>query len=234
MNFSVNDNPVLVAPRPVRVTPVYPPFPRTAHFRLTSIAHDPERLVIQEDNENCEESRLPSRIHSSASTDKESCSSRQSPLSSLPSEALEEFLSILRPAIFPPTSPILRPRRNPAVSLPTFGVPYRSRTKLDITQPKGDQRANSADDNDTENRTAACSPEALGENLAANLDNHSSEVTCRWHAQVLGSPVSRMHTRNSFPHYASQEAALSRIIPSRASPAIPLPLPSPDELLEAF
>ena len=37
--------------------------------------------------------------------------------SSLPSEALEEFLSILRPSLFPPRSPILRPLRYPVSSL---------------------------------------------------------------------------------------------------------------------
>lgn len=74
MNFSINDNPLLVAPRPVRVTPVHPLAPRPAHLRLSSVAHDADRLVIQEDNENVE---TPPRI---PSTDKEPCSSRASPL----------------------------------------------------------------------------------------------------------------------------------------------------------
>lgn len=99
----------------------------------------------------------------------------------MPSEALEEFLSILRPAIFSPTSPVLRPRRNGSVSLPPFGVQIRSRTKLDL---KGDHHP--ADDNDTEKRTPTCSPEPLSENFSANWDNHYAEFTSRWHAQVLG------------------------------------------------
>jgi len=74
MNFSTNDNPFLVAPRPVRVTPVHPLVPRSAHLRLSSVAHDTDHLVIQEDNENIE---TPPRI---PSTDKEPCSSRASPL----------------------------------------------------------------------------------------------------------------------------------------------------------
>ncbi|KAL4065392.1 hypothetical protein V8B97DRAFT_1951212 [Scleroderma yunnanense] len=239
MNFNVTDNPVLVAPRPVRVTPVYPHISRSSHLRLASVAHDTERLVIPEENENIEEHKSPSRI---PSTDKEPCSSRASPLSSLPSEALEEFLSILRPTIFQPTSPILRSRRNAAVSLPAFGVQLRSRTKLDVTPSKGDHcSVNLADDNDTAKHTPTCSPEPFNENFTANWDSPCSELTSRWHAQVLASPVSRMHTRNPFPRYASQDVMLTGFVPSHPSPtmssapvspaAVPLPLPSPDELL---
>ncbi|KAI6043086.1 hypothetical protein EDC04DRAFT_2891354 [Pisolithus marmoratus] len=237
MSISVNDNPVLVAPRPVRVTSVYPHFPRSTHFRLSSAGNDSECLAIPEDNASIEERKLPSRVHSSASADKESCSSRASPLSSLPSEALEEFLSILRPAMFPPTSPTLRPRRNAATSL-SIGMQYRSRTKLDLTPSKSEwQCANQTDDNDAEKGTVTCSPEPFGDNFTANWDAHASEVTSRWHAQILASPISRMHTRNPFPRYASQEVVRpSSNIPSTpVSPAaVPLPVPSPDELREAF
>lgn len=233
MNFSINDNPLLVAPRPVRVTPVHPLAPRPVHLRLSSVAHDADRLVIQEDNENVE---TPPRI---PSTDKEPCSSRASPLSSLPSEALEEFLSILRPAIFSPTSPVLRPRRNGAAP---FGVQFRSRTKLDIAQSRGEHHP--ADDNDLEKRTPTCSPEPFSETFAGNWDNHYAEMTSRWHAQVLASPVSRMHTRNPFPRYATQDVTLTGIVPSRPSPTtlstpvspatVPLPLPTPDESFGAL
>ncbi len=44
-------------------------------------------------------------------------SPRASARSSLPSEALEEFLSILRPSLFSPRSPILHPLRYPISSL---------------------------------------------------------------------------------------------------------------------
>lgn len=61
--------------------------------------------------------------------------------SGLPSEALEEFLSILRPSFFPPTSPILRTRRQGA-SLPTFqherSFSYKSRGRLEIASQKND------------------------------------------------------------------------------------------------
>lgn len=235
MSISVNDNPVLVAPRPVRVT--CPHFPRSAHFRLSSAGNDSECLVIPEDNTNIEERKIPSRIHSSASVDRESRSPRASPLSSLPSEALEEFLSILRPAMFPPTSPILRPRRNASMSL-SLGMQYRPRTKFDLIQSKAEQQCtDQTDDADAEKGAATYSPEPFGDNFTVNWDGHASEVTSRWHAQMLASPVSRMHTRNPFPRYASQEVVRpSPTMPSTpVSPAaVPLPVPSPDELREVF
>ena len=77
MSLIVNDNPHLVAPRPVRVTPAYPHVARSAHLRLANVSLDTDHLVIQEDNENIEERNLPPRI---PSTDKEPCSSRASPL----------------------------------------------------------------------------------------------------------------------------------------------------------
>lgn len=61
--------------------------------------------------------------------------------SGLPSEALEEFLSILRPSFFPPTSPVLRTRRG--VSLPTLQNErsfYRSRGRLEAVPQKNDDR----------------------------------------------------------------------------------------------
>jgi hypothetical protein len=101
--------------------------------------------------------------------------------SSLPSEALEEFLSILRPAIFPPSSPVLRPRRNGALSLPAFSVTYKSKidsfTKSDLNLP---------DELDSQRQTPTCSPEPIADHLPGNWDIFSPEITSRWHAQVLG------------------------------------------------
>ncbi|KIJ60666.1 hypothetical protein HYDPIDRAFT_189931 [Hydnomerulius pinastri MD-312] len=256
MNFNVNDNPVLIAPRPVRVASTYPHFARSAHLRLIAAPIDSERVKISEENENIDELKHPSRIHSSASSDKESHSPRASPRSNLPSEALEEFLSILRPAMFPPSSPILRPRRNGAVSLPTFGVSYKPRTKIDTTHSKGDQAiSNLAEESDAEKFTPTCSPEPVAEHITGNWDTYGSEI--RWHAQILGftdlvgylhlwsaSPISRMHTRNPFPRHGSQDMTLTGILSTRSSPAVtstpvspaavPLPVPSPDEMLEVF
>jgi len=241
MNFNVNDNPLLVAPRPVRVTSAYPHhFTRSAQLRLAVPPSDPERMKISGESENIDESKHPSRIHSATSSDKESHSPRASPRPSLPSEALEEFLSILRPAIFPPSSPVLLSRRNGAVSI---GVSYKSRSKLDTSHSKGEQQISCLlEELDVDKQTPTYSPEPITETFTGNWDIYGSEITSRWHAQVLASPISRMHTRNPFPRYASQDLALS--VHSRSSPAmtlvplspaaVPLPSPSPDEMLKVF
>jgi hypothetical protein len=191
-------------------------------------------MKISGENENIDESKHPSRIHSAASSDKESYSPRASPRPSLPSEALEEFLSILRPAIFPPSSPVLLSRRNGAVSIPAFGVSYKSRSKLDTSHSKGEQQISCLlEELDVDKQTPTYTPEPIAESFTGNWDIYGSEITSRWHAQVLASPISRMHTRNPFPRYASQDLALS--VHSRSSPAaVPLPSPSPDETLEIF
>lgn len=63
----------------------------------------------------------------SCASDKKYVANSDLPRSSLPSEALEEFLSILRPsAFFPSSSPILRTRRNGA-TLPHFPYPFKAR-----------------------------------------------------------------------------------------------------------
>ncbi|KIL00656.1 hypothetical protein PAXRUDRAFT_821454 [Paxillus rubicundulus Ve08.2h10] len=245
MNFTVVDNPVLVAPRPVRVTSAYPQFARSAHLKIAPPPVDPERVKVSDETENIDESRHSSRIHSAASSDKESYSPRPSPRSSLTSEALEEFLSILRPAIFPPSSPILRPRRNGAVSLPAFGVSYKPRTKIDTSHSKGERPISSlSEELDADKQTPTYSPEPIAESLANNWDICGHEITSRWHAQVLASPISRIHTRNPFPRHASQDITLPTILPSPSSPVttstalspatVPLPSPSPDEVLEIF
>ncbi|KAG8217333.1 hypothetical protein J3R82DRAFT_5428 [Butyriboletus roseoflavus] len=235
MNINVNDNPLLVAPRPVRLTTPYPHFTRS----LRIAPPPPDRP--SDEAENIDDSKHASRIQSVQPPDKDT-SPRASPRSSLPSEALEEFLSILRPAIFPPSSPVLRPRRNGALSLPTFGVAYRSKSKIDSSFTKSEQSSLSlTEETDPLRQTPTCSPEPISEHLAGNWDIFGPEITSRWHAQVLASPISRMQTRNPFPRHAAHDITLS---PIRSSPtmastptspaAVPLPVPSPDETVEVF
>jgi hypothetical protein len=53
--------------------------------------------------------------------------------------------------------------------------------------------------------------------------------------RLLASPISRMQTRNPFQRHPSYEAAAPsfEFSPTWPSPAaVPLPLPTPDELLE--
>lgn len=54
--------------------------------------------------------------------------------SSLPSEALEEFLSILRPSFFPPSP--TRTRRT--TSVPSFPYPYKTRGRIELVHQKSD------------------------------------------------------------------------------------------------
>lgn len=74
MNFNVNDNPLLVAPRPVRITPH---LARSTHFKL--VASQVDHVKLSEDTENIEEYKQPARIDSSVSSDKDLSSPRASP-----------------------------------------------------------------------------------------------------------------------------------------------------------
>ncbi|KAG6379110.1 hypothetical protein JVT61DRAFT_11547 [Boletus reticuloceps] len=220
MNFNVNDHPLLVAPRPVRLTAAYP--------RSLKIAPSPH-----DDAENVDEIKFTSSRITLVDKD---ASPRASPRSSLPSEALEEFLSILRPAIFPPSSPVLRTRRNGAFA---FGVAYKPKPKIDSSLAKSDQPNSSiVDESDLVRQTPTCSPEPTSDHFPGNWDIFGPEITSRWHAQVLASPISRMQTRNPFPRYAAHDLSLSPICSSPTTPvtpaAVPLPAPSPEETLEVF
>ncbi|KAG9318275.1 hypothetical protein JVU11DRAFT_359 [Chiua virens] len=225
MNLTVNDNPLLVAPRPVRLT---------TFTRSLKIAPPPS-----DDPENLDEYKYAPRIQSVQPQDKDPSSPRASPRSSLPSEALEEFLSILRPAIFPLSSPVLRPRRNGAITIP---FAHKAKSKIDSAFPKSDQSNISlSDEADHLRQTPTCSPEPISEHLAGNWDIFGPEIASRWHAQVLASPISRMQTRNPFPRHAAHDITLSpiRSSPTMAStpvsPAtIPLPAPSPNETPDVF
>lgn len=110
-------------------------------------------------------------------------------------EALEEFLSILRPARTPS---LQRSGADP------LGVPHR---------------AWPTEGGDTEQ--PARSPESLNEDLI----NLTSGRASRWCAQALASPISRMHTRNPFPRYASQAALTTPVSPAVVPSSLPSPSP---------
>jgi hypothetical protein len=79
MNLNVNDNPLLVAPRPIRVTSAYPHFARSTHFKLVASPVEQSDLKLSEDTENIDEHRQPTRVDSSVSSDKDLPSPRASP-----------------------------------------------------------------------------------------------------------------------------------------------------------
>jgi len=239
MNFNVNDNPLLVAPRPVRITTH---LARSTHFKLVTSQVD--HVKLSEDTENVDEHKQPIRVDS-VSSDKDLSSPRASPRSSLPSEALEEFLSICM-GWKCPSSPVLRPRRNGAVSLPTFGLPYRSRSRVDFIHAKGDiSSITLTEESEWVPRTR--SPHTLYErDELENLDIQDLD-TQRWNvAHTLSSPISR--ARNPFLRHPSYDVALSGIsnfsqssspitsaTATPMSPAtVPLPVPTPDELVKVY
>ncbi|KAI9465976.1 hypothetical protein BJY52DRAFT_1238552 [Lactarius psammicola] len=114
---SNTDNITLVAPRPVRLAnfSIHLPSPHRHHsLRITSTPADPVDPLDDD-----------SLIHLDSDSLSPKTSPRASPRSTLPSEALEEFLSILRPSLFPPRSPTLRPLRYPISAFHdrTFSLP---------------------------------------------------------------------------------------------------------------
>ncbi|KAJ7090281.1 hypothetical protein B0H15DRAFT_837930 [Mycena belliarum] len=218
MPFAANDNPVLVAPRPVRLNTLL------TRSRMLFGSDYIERVRFSDENSDIDDRKR------SESTDKESSSQRSSPRSGLPTEALEEFLSILRPSFFPPPSPVLFTRRQGAVSLPTFQhertYSFKGRGLL---QQKNDLPDELEVSRSTQPSRNSRTPEEGGEFECDTLP-------VRWpSSNVLSSPISRMHTRNPFQRHSSYPGPMSPgpVSPIALSPAaIPLPLPTPDEMIE--
>ncbi|CAL1704358.1 unnamed protein product [Somion occarium] len=204
MSFNAHDNIVLVAPRPVRLaTSTYTQF-------HPSIVHRPQPRSSEYVDEELR----------SDQSDREPASPRLSPRSNLSSEALEEFLSILRPSttlLFPPTSPILRATK---ASVANAYFPYR-RTPCSVSP--------------------SIPAEGLGLTAPDEIDKENDSQPFRYFGKgPLASPVARHLTRNPFQRHASYESTVTTYISTGAkspspvnaslSPAaIPLPSPGPDE-----
>ncbi|EIW60494.1 uncharacterized protein TRAVEDRAFT_28050 [Trametes versicolor FP-101664 SS1] len=223
MSFTSNDNLVLVAPRPVRLASGAAPFPfhsPVAHrprsrAAILSAATDAfDRLMLAEDSGDQHEHRAPEL------SEKDRLSPRTSPRS-MPSEALEEFLSILQhPSAlrFQPTSPVMRP------TTASHFFTYRRQTPCSLSP--------------------SLPSDGLGLTIAGHADDKASEAgpyTFRVLGGALGSPISRMQTRNPFPRHQAYENGVVGLLrpPSVLSPspssmlppaAIPLPSPTPDEM----
>ncbi|KAI0748013.1 hypothetical protein C8Q80DRAFT_1169598 [Daedaleopsis nitida] len=225
MTFNSNDNLVLVAPRPVRIAGGATPFafhspiahrPRSRAAILSAATDAFDRLRLVDDHHDQQDFKSPDF------SDKESLSPRASPRST-PSEALEEFLSILNhPSSlrFRPTSPILR-----AGNHSTAFFAYRRQTPCSL------------------------SPSLPGEGFGLTLageraddkENESVGYPFMFLGSSLGSPVSRMQTRNPFQRHPSYDVNVVGLLgpPPAMSPsptmalspaAIPLPSPTPDEM----
>ncbi|KAF8636542.1 hypothetical protein AX17_003354 [Amanita inopinata Kibby_2008] len=134
MNLASNDNPVLVAPRPVRLHTVHP-VRYTSAWLTPSPAAELERVRIGE-NADPEGQRPP--LGPEISSGKEFASPRLSPRSGLPSEALEEFLSILRPSYLPHVPAGLKFHRSHTSLAVQEHLSLRSRAWLDLTHQADD------------------------------------------------------------------------------------------------
>jgi len=220
MNFGSNDNtPVLLAPRPVRLT--------CAPYTILSRAQ-PVR-VISEPVKDTERSHSVGEVKLGLFAEHSDSSPRSSPRTTLSSEALEEFLSILKPSIFPPRSPV-RTRRQ--ASLPALhhehSFSYKGRARIENVE-----EADNAHSPQSSRNTSPGSPVEGG----AEFQVWDAEDTSfRWFAaSVLSSPISRTNTRNPFQRHATYPMTSFTPLPrSSLSPAaIPLPLPTPDELAYA-
>ncbi|KDQ60658.1 hypothetical protein JAAARDRAFT_557124 [Jaapia argillacea MUCL 33604] len=223
MNFNSNDNLILAAPRPVRL----PTFNRpVARYVSAPPESDESGEKIMSEN------KIDLFLDSAAS---EPISPRTT--SRLSSEALEEFLSILRPSsLFTPSSPIFRARNHSTtISLPSLPFQRSPRAFHEISNSP--------------------SPVALGDEersilsglkssqlLLSDKENAVKETDGdgpppRRLGGILSSPVSRWHTRNPFQRQPSYEPPLGLIRSASTSSAravspamIPLPSPTPEEL----
>ncbi|KAH6918729.1 hypothetical protein BKA70DRAFT_1554749 [Coprinopsis sp. MPI-PUGE-AT-0042] len=195
----------LQAPRPVRLLTPFT-FPRST--RMAS--------PFRPDNDSAlGRARSPSSplLHS------------RSPSTTLSSEALEEFFSILRPSFLPSTSPSLGKSRR-SLTIPSFQhyerpLGLRPRQRLEI-------RADLEDPSDSHPATSTSSDAVGGEHQDLAYDFFEQDTSSRWFRfGPLSSPVSRLNTRNPFIKQLSEASALAARALSPA--AIPLPTPTPDE-----
>ncbi|KAJ7273202.1 hypothetical protein C8J57DRAFT_1063871 [Mycena rebaudengoi] len=231
MPFTGNENPVLLAPRPVRLNTLL------TRSRVTSGPDHQERVRFADEND------ADGRTYESS--DKEISSQRSSPARSpLPTEALEEFLSILRPSFFPPSFSRYCSLADKAPSpIPTFqherSYSFKGRALLQqknevvdelevsrSTQPSRNTHtpdASTEDDRESEGETlpSAGSPRTFFVSTLTLL----SLIFTQHVDSDSASPISRWHTRNPFHRHSSYAVSPGPISPISLSPsAIPLPL----------
>ncbi|KAH9004897.1 hypothetical protein EDB86DRAFT_2880306 [Lactarius hatsudake] len=215
---SNTDNITLVAPRPVRLANFSIHLPSPHRHHSLRIISTPADTVDSLDDDYLDPDSLSPKT-----------SPRASPRSAPPSR---NFFPILRPSLFPPRSPTLRPLRYPISAFHdrTFSLPPKPLGGIDNLPvlPREDSR------NPTKHTNFAS--RALPQH--ENEENDTRPVTPPrvFSPGPLASPISRMHTRNPFQRHASYEPpfASGAYLPLQdrtLSPAaIALPSPTPSEL----
>ncbi|KAF8969917.1 hypothetical protein BDZ97DRAFT_1754329 [Flammula alnicola] len=194
-----NEAPIVVAPRPVRLSQTF------FHLR-------------QDSDDNL---KLASMSQTAVLLLADLCKSS----SALPSEALEEFLSILTPSFLRKprslTFPAILPDHQQQQQRTNFRQP--SRGPFDLLR------------GDHEPRTDDLAQHISQEIVLADSNKLSHfDLDARWSFSstpgLLSSPISRMQTRNPFQrgHDVRSPVPITPLTPA----AVPLPTPTPDELIE--
>ncbi|TRM62699.1 hypothetical protein BD626DRAFT_569840 [Schizophyllum amplum] len=212
--------PVLIAPRPVRLAGAQNNwFAARAHSSRLLVATDSAERSKGRDSAEAEGDSLE------ASSDRAPSRASRSPL---PSEAMEEFLSILKPSFFPPSSPVRAWRQAQATNFHHARSPSFAKS-IELVQSRADAPEESEMMRAVQRSRGAFTPSPV--EGSGSLEAYDAEVPRRWFtSSVLSSPVSRKQTRNPFQrHYADASPSPSVAL---SPAAIPLPLPTPEEMLE--
>ncbi|EJD05793.1 uncharacterized protein FOMMEDRAFT_18035 [Fomitiporia mediterranea MF3/22] len=207
---------VLVAPRPRRVNSLaqrasLPPVSRILSPPVEALS----RLKLADGEgqpaDNSDEA-IPSSGRNTAS-----------PRLNLPSDALEEFLSILRPSLFSPSSPTFRARRHESGS--GLAIPLE---RPQAIKPRDSSHTKSPSLNSVNledgNATTAAGSISPAADVRQSGDNDQFAGNLWRIPGILESPVSRTHTRNPFYRHPSYDTAFSGVLTSHLSPSL-LPLP---------
>jgi len=205
---SMSDNLVLVAPRPRRVSPFVASQRQIAQIVSPPLEAAPRKSNAVEEDAPDKES-APSSGRSTAS-----------PRINLTPDALEEFLSILRPSLFAPSSPVIR-----RFGAGPTGFPYERQQPF---KPRDASQNKQASINSVDGDLPAIesSPSPVLDLASAEGDQFSAKA---WRMSgFLESPVSRTHTRNPFYRHPSYETSLQGVVATHLSPTLlPLPLSPP-------
>ncbi|KAL5511681.1 hypothetical protein ACEPAH_4899 [Sanghuangporus vaninii] len=212
----MSDNFVLVAPRPLRVDS----FSQRASFspvaRILSPPVEARSRVKLPDGES-------QPVDNSDDVPPSSGRNTASPRVNLSPEALEEFLSILRPSLFSPNSPTFRARRNESCSGLAFPLERPQTFRLREGSHSKSPSLSSANAEDRDNLNGTDGTHTTPDVRQSGDNDHPLGNLWRIPG-ILESPVSRTHTRNPFQRHPSYDTALTGVFASHLSPSL-LPLP---------
>ncbi|THH06750.1 hypothetical protein EW145_g3865 [Phellinidium pouzarii] len=205
---------VLVAPRPLRLASLSASQrqPYSPIARIVSPPVDTLTRVKLVDGDQYSEDDISSPSGRTST----------SPRLNLSSDALEEFLSILRPSFFMPSSPTFRALRHEPGSTLMIERQQIFRPR-DVSGSRSSPTGSvTAEDVDVVNTSGSSTP-AIDDRQYGDNDQLVGNL---WRIPgILESPVSRTNTRNPFQRHPSYERAFSSVLAAHLSPSL-LPLPA--------